>query len=565
MSSIAGNEQKLLYENKYKKIENKVDNKYASSPLIINYNQNDTKNLVYNFKYDSNLDANKLIKENDLNKKASSTSKNNNSYKYNTDLIQNKENVSNNINNNVDHINSNITKSPTYKNIYKKNIDYNELLHNNHSYYFNYSNYEPNIKNYGKNKMYSSDFTNNYNQNNLIKKENESKNINEKSVPQFQYIANFTTPTSSPEKIKANLKKKLAEREKTYKNLYGNINNYPSKNLNYNHQKHKTDFYSSNYFDNFSQDVSINSTNLKNLNDEQEKISEKIEEESLKLKLLEDEKNKLVLEEKERREKILSIINQQNEKEIINRTKFEKSFQKKLEDEKKLKQIKQQQLQKMKEIDELKNKKQMDEKKYSLLVHKKNNSTFDQNIDKFINLKYSMTSKDFYNPSNYTINNNIDNYTGYNYRFSLSSNNTNSITNTRFGNIITPYPIKNSIYNENSQLSYNNKKIRKHNSTKLSKRSSFNYKNLYSHSKLNHKSKNCNEESKINKENNKFKISDFYNVNSRNKKSKKNENVKKQKIFNSYKQLPFSISKENEKTKEKINNQKSFLYPYFRK
>ena len=40
MSSIAGNEQKLLYENKYQKIENTVDNKYASSPLIINYNQN---------------------------------------------------------------------------------------------------------------------------------------------------------------------------------------------------------------------------------------------------------------------------------------------------------------------------------------------------------------------------------------------------------------------------------------------------------------------------------------------------------------------------------------------
>ena len=571
MSITTKNNRKLLYENKYQKIENTEDSQYANDPLIISYNQNNTKDLFFNFKFKSELDPNNQQPDDDINIRTFSTSLNNNNYKYNNYFVQNKDNISNNITNS-DDINLNTPQTPVYKNLYIKNNEYNDLISNNNNYYFDYTNYESNPKNYENNKIYISDISNYYNKKNPNDIENRPKNINaktenEKYIPQIHYNSSFATAVSQTEKIKVRLKKNLTERENTNKeDLCDNKNHYSNKNLNYYNQDYKTNFYINNYYNNTNNsDLSINSINLKDLNDEQEKINKEIEKELFKLKTLEEEKNKLVAEEQERRKKILFIITQQKVKEINNRKKYEECFQKKLEDEEKLKQIKNQQLQKMKEINELTNNKKIDEKKYSLLFQKKNNTISEQNSNRINSIKYSMTLKEFYNPLSSNNNNIINNYTNYTNGFSFSPKNNKNISNSRVEKIVKPFLNKNSFSNENSQVLYDRKKIKKYSSATFNKKSNF-LKNNYlcnkPNNKLKSKPKNSKEESKINKERSRFRISCFYDVNSRNKKFAKQNNLKNQKTFNSSKKLPFSISKEREKIKEKINNQKTISSLY---
>ena len=122
----------------------------------------------------------------------------------------------------------------------------------------------------------------------------------------------------------------------------------------------------------------LESITLKKMDEEEEKITMEIQQETKKLSELEKEKKKLILEEQERRQKILEEIERQEkrekeEKKRLMKKKYKESLRKKKEDEERLKLIKIEQEKQLKEINELKYKKQLDEQKIQLLAEGKLN------------------------------------------------------------------------------------------------------------------------------------------------------------------------------------------------
>ena len=144
----------------------------------------------------------------------------------------------------------------------------------------------------------------------------------------------------------------------------------------------------------------LESINIRKIDEEEQKLTMEIEKERQRLNQLEQEKMKLIIEEQERRQKILEEIENQEKKEKEKqrkmRKKYEESLMKKKEDEEKLKQLKIEQGKQLKEINELIYKRQQDEEKFVLLAEGK--------LNKFQRKTYRNSLRNEKNKSNVNLN-----------------------------------------------------------------------------------------------------------------------------------------------------------------
>ena len=117
----------------------------------------------------------------------------------------------------------------------------------------------------------------------------------------------------------------------------------------------------------------LESVNIRKMDEEEEGRKIVLEDEYKKLTLLENEKMRLIEEEKMIRQKILEEVEKQEkaEKKMEMRMKYMEKIKKKEEDEKKLNDIKLRQEQELKEINELKNKKKLEEERLALIMEGK--------------------------------------------------------------------------------------------------------------------------------------------------------------------------------------------------
>ena len=436
------NEKKYDYSTveteKYTKETKQSSNKNTKVEKKINFQEMENNYpKISEFKLvDPNKDINEIneinkITENVVGIKTFNDSKNNNYIAQN--LKENKENL--NINNQNLKSQNEENDISISRNHTINNLNTDNLIAKKNYYYFNYRNYDSNLKNFDDieendiqltniNLEVTKDNTNNIN--NTVTHESKITKT-EKTENQLEKQTCTIESNGDPQKnIDLNLIVQK-EYEKYQKELKKNINNTKindNKSRNYN-------FYNNQYFNNTNENninnnlntnisnntlletLGINtmdSVNLKKINEDEEKRSKEIEDEANKLKALEEEKSKLILEEQERRQKILDEITKQEKEEKKRKMKirFEECRKKKMEDENRLKLIKMEQERKLKEINELRQNKKIDEEKLSLLNEgklnskerrlyeyslKKNNSNYDINNNMY-NTKYSMSYKE---------------------------------------------------------------------------------------------------------------------------------------------------------------------------
>ena len=171
----------------------------------------------------------------------------------------------------------------------------------------------------------------------------------------------------------------------------------------------------------------LESVNIRRMDEEEAGRKIIIEDEYKKLSLLEKEKMKLIEEEKLVRKKILEEIERQEDakkKKEMRRIKYFEKVKKKEEDEKKLKDIKLKQEKELKEIYELKNKKKLEEEKLIMIkegklklnnqeiFNYKNNLQYDTNLSN-IN-KHDLLNKENIENKTQIISNNNELHMNYN-------------------------------------------------------------------------------------------------------------------------------------------------------
>ena len=436
-------EKEINININYDKKEHKKEN--PNMPLYNNYNTKDNKpdSLTgLNFSYKDKNNANLQKDDDNINNKNVAVENNNNEVRDNkkeTQMVINKSleenkniNISeselshnyqsflterlNLINQNLNKNNENEKNEIDYKEENKQKVDeyynYNNLSKKDiMNYYFNFENKIEN-KDYNDttkiDKKYATNVTNNINENNTQKNEikinfeKNNKNNNENNKSESNKI---NINTNKEKQLANNPDVNLIDKSKT-NNKTIDINNYIPNNL-----QNKEFINNDKTIFNAEKNISINNTgfptnksidtlesiNIRKMDEEEEGRKLLLEDEYKKLTLLENEKNKLIEEEKLVRKKILEEVERQEqaEKKKEMRIKYLEKVKKREEDEKRLKDIKLRQEQELKEINELKNKKKLEEEKLFLIIEgrlKLNN----QEINNYRNhLNYDNSNNDF--------------------------------------------------------------------------------------------------------------------------------------------------------------------------
>ena len=336
--------------------------------IVINNYKNDLKYNYQSFLAErlnfihQNLDDKKEKEKNNIDIKEKNKIQEVEYYKYDNfskkDIMNYYFNIDNINNNNIEikNFNDSIKMDKAYKaedKIIKENIQKNDIKMN-----FNSNNNNKIIKNetkkeniiivqqnendlQNKSKLINSNNNINNNNNNIIidKSTNNIKNL---------YLDNYV-----PNKVED-------------KEIFINNNNYNFNIEKNNSQKNIT------FPVNKSIDT-LESVNIRKMEEEEEGRKIVLEDEYKKLTLLEKEKMKLIEEEKMIRKKILEEAEKQEkaEKKMEMRMRYFEKVKKKEEDEKKLNDIKLKQEQELKEIKELKNKKKFEEERLVLILEGK--------------------------------------------------------------------------------------------------------------------------------------------------------------------------------------------------
>ena len=206
---------------------------------------------------------------------------------------------------------------------------------------------------------YESKFNNNRNISNTIDINNNNINQKEKINNNYEQLSN---------KININNKNEIINSD------YNNKDNIRNDNIIINNEGYNIskDIEKGNIiFENMKTINTLESVNIRRMDEEEEDRKIIIENEYKKLSLLEQEKMELIKEEKLVRQKIAEEIEKQEkeeEKKKERMIKYMEKMKKKEEDMQKLKDIKLKQEQELKEIYELKNKKKLEEEKLFLII-----------------------------------------------------------------------------------------------------------------------------------------------------------------------------------------------------
>ena len=439
-----------INKNDYYKYKN------FSKKDIMNYyfnldNTIENKNYVDTIKMDNQYRVNNKL-ENNNNK----INNNDNTSKQNQDIIinyQSKFNNNRNISNTIDINNNNINQKEKINNNYeqlanKSNINNNiiqkEKINNNYEQLSNKININNNI-------IQKEKINNNYEQisnkiniknNNIIQKDKTNNNyeqllnkinINDNNIIQNEKINNNYKPLSNTVDINNN--NNIIQKEKINNNyeqisnkininnnneiinsVYNNKDNIRNDNIIINNEGYNIskDIDKGNIiFENMKTINTLESVNIRRMDEEEEDRKIIIENEYKKLSLLEKEKMELIKEEKLVRQKIAEEIEKQEkeeEKKKERMIKYMEKMKKKEEDMQKLKDIKLKQEQELKEIYELKNKKKLEEEKLFLIIKGKlklNNqelNNYSRNFQYDDNINNKKDENEFIKENNYNIN-----------------------------------------------------------------------------------------------------------------------------------------------------------------
>ena len=312
-NEINSNGKENINKNDYYKYKN------FSKKDIMNYyfnldNTIENKNYVDTIKMDNQYSVNNKL-ENNNNK----INNNDNTSKQNQDIIINYESKFNN--------NRNISNTIDINN---NNINQKEKINNNYEQLANKSN---------------------INNNDIIQKEKINNN--------YEQLSNKININNNNEIINSD---------------YNNQDNIRNDNIIINNEGYNIskDIEKGNIiFENMKTINTLESVNIRRMDEEEEDRKIIIENEYKKLSLLEQEKMELIKEEKLVRQKIAEEIEKQEkeeEKKKERMIKYMEKMKKKEEDMQKLKDIKLKQEQELKEIYELKNKKKLEEEKLFLII-----------------------------------------------------------------------------------------------------------------------------------------------------------------------------------------------------
>ena len=443
---------------------------YSTEQNTINKNHGDYKNsIISDFMeiQSKTIEQNKNITEKNFKEKNNKKSQKDYSNNF-VNNLENELNIYNNLyidNNETKEINKNLQKEKYINDINNVNI---------------YNNYE-------KNKIHinSEKIKNNY---------EKIPEINNNTIELSKNVSNVNTERSLLYNQNIENNENISYRE------YENIMKNPESNIitkNYNSENTKRTMN-----DDSMNLNTLESSTIRKIDEEEEKIAVEIEKETKKLNELEQEKMKLILEEQDRRQKILEEIERQESKEKERkkkmRQKYEESIRKKREDEEKLRQIKIEQERQRKEINELIYKRKMDEEKILLLAEGKldrqqrknyrnliKNETYHNKIyknklpfDIFINDKNNFDNKENILKKMKT------NYIDKNFKFWNYEENNDNITKNGFR----------KHNNKNKKISYDNlanKLFRNFNNLN-------NNENTINNDKINYNLKNRNEKISIN-------------------------------------------------------------------
>ena len=397
--NIPINENKNQNDKNIDKSENNISQNYQSFLTerlnLINLNINDKE------KNENNENENKeqIINNNDYYKYENFSKKDIMNYYFNLDnkineINQNEEQY--NIKNKIDNISKiNNKEEIKEKNIslQKNDINLNVDLNNNNTKIIN--------KIESKNKSFIdvsnsiSEIQTNIKDSNLNK--TKLNNITQNSTPTF-VIENLNQNNNILKKDFFN--NKISGFNTTKNSLTRNLNLEVNKSID-----------------------SLESVNIRRMDEEEEGRKIIIEGEYKKLSLLEKEKMKLIEEEKMVRKKIVEEIERQEDiekKKEMRRIKYFEKVKKKEEDEKKLKDIKLKQEKELKEIYELKYKKKLEEEKLIMIIEGKlklnnqeiNNykSNLQYNNNANNSYKENILSKDIIENKSRTISNNHEIY-----------------------------------------------------------------------------------------------------------------------------------------------------------
>ena len=348
---------KRIYENKNANIDTKENNVSQNYQSFLA----ERLNLIH-----QNLNEEGKKETNDNDNKEQQQQKNNDYYKYENfskkDIMNYYFNVDNKINNinNINSINQDEKKYMIEKNT-KNIVDNNKKDSKENSISLQQNDVKINVNS-------------NQKINNIINKiESKNKPIIDVSNKISEIQTNIKDSNPNKSKINNPLKNSsstLNIEDLNQINLLKRslINNIPGFNTTKNIKERNLSLEHNKSVD------TLESVNIKRMEEEEAGRKIIIEDEYKKLSLLEKEKMKLIEEEKLLRKKILEEIERQEnakKKKEMRRIKYFERVKKKEEDEKKLKEIKLKQEKELKEIYELKNKKKIEEEKLLMIMEGK--------------------------------------------------------------------------------------------------------------------------------------------------------------------------------------------------
>ena len=470
-NNIKENKNKVLndlnfsYNNALNKEISKNNNYTIKSEEYIDNNKKFKEEIkTDNINNDNNIINNNNIQKSNINKSLENT-KNINMNILETDIGHNYQSF---LTERLNLINQNLNKEP--KNENEINSDGKENINKNDYYkYKNFSkkdimNYYFNLDNTIENKNYvdTIKMDNQYRVNNKLENNNNKINNNDNTSKQNQdIIINYESKFNNnrnisntidinnnninqKEKInnnyeqlanKSNINNNIIQKEKinnNYEQLSNKINinnNNEIINSDYNNQDNirNDNIIINNKGYNISKDIekgniifenmktinTLESVNIRRMDEEEEDRKIIIENEYKKLSLLEQEKMELIKEEKLVRQKIAEEIEKQEkeeEKKKERMIKYMEKMKKKEEDMQKLKDIKLKQEQELKEIYELKNKKKLEEEKLFLIIKGKlklNNqelNNYSRNFQYDDNINNKKDENEIIKENNYNIN-----------------------------------------------------------------------------------------------------------------------------------------------------------------
>ena len=405
-NNIKENKNKVLndlnfsYNNALNKEISKNNNYTIKSEEYIDNNKKFKEEIkTDNINNDNNIINNNNIQKSNINKSLENT-KNINMNILETDIGHNYQSF---LTERLNLINQNLNKEP--KNENEINSNGKENINKNDYYkYKNFSkkdimNYYFNLDNTIENKNYvdTIKMDNQYRVNNKLENNNNKINNNDNTSKQNQdIIINYESKFNKNRNISNTIdinNNNIIQKEKinnNYEQLSNKINinnNNEIINSDYNNQDNirNDNIIINNKGYNISKDIekgniifenmktinTLESVNIRRMDEEEEDRKIIIENEYKKLSLLEQEKMELIKEEKLVRQKIAEEIEKQEkeeEKKKERMIKYMEKMKKKEEDMQKLKDIKLKQEQELKEIYELKNKKKLEEEKLFLII-----------------------------------------------------------------------------------------------------------------------------------------------------------------------------------------------------